>query len=261
MRVVLRCYALAVGLSADTANINNICRPGDSQCDAAQVSAPGTAYGKLVPWPEERREQIIVLDDLFSESDIRRYHKLLKVLDNYRDEHDHPDLPTSGRSADLLNSQDPFIELLIAQLLERASLNVVLNTTAARGTFSFSGNLHLNLYRAYVNWFNSSDTPWPHPDAYTPDHVTVLLYVNPASHVRNGLCGGETMFFDHEMEVLRAIKPKPGRICIFTGRLWHSARPFLPLCKQPRLTVALKFHAKGLPEKKENAVAEMQSAL
>tara|TARA_B000000557_G_scaffold264757_1_gene271537 strand:+ start:10651 stop:11364 length:714 start_codon:yes stop_codon:yes gene_type:complete len=81
------------------------------------------------------------------------------------------------------------------------------------------------LYSAYINCLKAGDTPGVHVDApyWVEDNKTVLLYLNPDLDHPN--FGGETIFYDHELNAQRIISPKPGRIVLFDGRVPHTGRP------------------------------------
>lgn len=77
-----------------------------------------------------------------------------------------------------------------------------------------------HLYSAYINVLKYGNSPAVHVDA--PYHVdsnkTVLVYLNPEW---NWNWGGETMFFDHNLEAKRVVSFRPGRVVLFDGRLPH----------------------------------------
>ena len=143
-----------------------------------------------------------------------------------------------------------------------------------------AGQLHgldaatpMALYRAYVNLFKRGDhprahrdsleaqhvlttrrvaapssalaraavrTPDPSPRPRTPSQVTALVYPHTEwSHDD----GAETLFYDDDGEIIAAVRPRPGRAVLFTGAVLHAARPPLPDCATPRLSVALKWRA------------------
>ena len=60
-----------------------------------------------------------------------------------------------------------------------------------------------------------------HVDApyWVKDNKTVLLYLKPDLYHPN--FGGETIFYDHELNAQRIVSPKPGRIVLFDGDLPH----------------------------------------
>ena len=44
----------------------------------------------------------------------------------------------------------------------------------------------------------------------------------------------------------RAVRPRPGRVVVFAGPLKHAARPPLPDCHLPRLSLALKWRLRDV---------------
>lgn len=76
------------------------------------------------------------------------------------------------------------------------------------------------------------------PDPYKrPNHVTVLVYCNREWDLT---WGGETMVFDHENEIARAVLPRPGRISILRGDPYHVARGVSRYCPVDRRVLTYK---------------------
>jgi hypothetical protein len=102
-------------------------------------------------------------------------------------------------------------------------------------------------WRAYVNLFRRGDHPMRHKDNIGFPSVTLLVF--PDSEYDSVQCGGELMFFESSSgDAAKAVTPVGGRAAAFDGNVYHSARPPLPGCAQPRLSLAVKFgdprHAK-----------------
>ena len=97
-----------------------------------------------------------------------------------------------------------------------------------------------NLYSAYVNVLKDGDMPGVHVDSpyFVEDSQTVLLYLNPEWHPN---WGGETIFYDHNLDAKYIVSPKPGRVVIFDGRIPHSGRPPTPRYKSNRYIMAFKY--------------------
>jgi Rps23 Pro-64 3,4-dihydroxylase Tpa1-like proline 4-hydroxylase len=172
-------------------------------------------------------QNVIILDAVFTRQEAAAQYAIL--LDRqYRDEIDSPDALKFGPSGMIseLSFQDSFVQDVLYEVQER---------------YSTEG---LMPYRAYVNRYVASDHPYPHrdqtPESEPPHVMTVLYYVNPKWEYA---CGGETVFYsdDGRADVVKAVRPRAGRMILFFGDIGHSARPPLPHCKDIRLTVAVKY--------------------
>jgi Rps23 Pro-64 3,4-dihydroxylase Tpa1-like proline 4-hydroxylase len=68
---------------------------------------------------------------------------------------------------------------------------------------------------------------------------TILYYANKKWDVNYG---GETLFYDdNNLEIIAAVKPKPGRFVVFDSTIYHSARPPQSRCPYNRYTIAIKY--------------------
>src|SRR5690606_15270390 len=72
------------------------------------------------------------------------------------------------------------------------------------------------LERVYCNGHVCSDCPLPHRDSADARDRTVLVYAN--AHWQPEFAG-ETVFFDDDDEIIRAVVPRPGRVVIFDSTL------------------------------------------
>ena len=94
------------------------------------------------------------------------------------------------------------------------------------------------LGRSYINMSNYGDVEFPHYDcAPEKDDITVLYYVNKEWNYKYG---GETMFYSGK-DTRLAILPTPGRFVIFSGNIEHMGSIATRICKEPRLSLALKY--------------------
>ncbi len=97
-----------------------------------------------------------------------------------------------------------------------------------------------HMYSSYVNVLRHGNSPGIHVDA--PYHVesnkTVLVYMNDVWHPE---WGGETVFFDHELDAKYLVAPRPGRIVIFDGRIPHTGRTPTPKFMYNRYILAYKY--------------------
>ena len=84
-----------------------------------------------------------------------------------------------------------------------------------------------NLYSSYINVLREGNDPGIHVDApyFVEDNQTVLIYMNPQWDPQ---WGGETIFFNHDLDAVRLCQPRPGRVVIFDGRIPHTGRPPTP---------------------------------
>ena len=58
----------------------------------------------------------------------------------------------------------------------------------------------------------------PHVDcANVANYVTAVYYVNDAD--------GDTLFFDDEMNIVKKVTPKKGRLALFDGNIYHAKEP------------------------------------
>ncbi len=208
------------------------------------------------------RAQPLVLDMLFSTAEVAQM--LAACLHELRfkwGELDRPLAPPSGLVADL-----DLAEGLVTLIAQRVNLPELVAAGELRGVEATP----IELYRAYVNLFKRGDHPRAHRDSLESQHV--LIHPLPSEpprrpHARTPRAslpaavhhqvtalvyphtewshddGAETLFYDDDGEIVAAVRPRPGRTVLFTGDILHSARPPLPDCTRPRLSVALKWRA------------------
>ena len=96
------------------------------------------------------------------------------------------------------------------------------------------------LYSSYSNVLRHGNTPGIHVDAphHVPENKTVILYLNYEWHPN---WGGETIFYDHNLDAQRIVTPKPGRVLMFDGRLPHTGRPPTPRYMMNRYIMTFKY--------------------
>ncbi|HZH43002.1 MAG TPA: 2OG-Fe(II) oxygenase [Lysobacter sp.] len=94
-------------------------------------------------------------------------------------------------------------------------------------------------YRAYTNVASYGDMLFTHTDCLPDQHdLTALWYLCERWDVE---WGGETVFYDAQDEIACAVRPRPGRLVVFDGRIKHAGRPPHRICYAPRYTMAIKF--------------------
>ena len=97
-----------------------------------------------------------------------------------------------------------------------------------------------HLYSSYVNVLRYGNSPGIHVDApyFVEDNRTILVYLNP---VWNPQWGGETIFFDDDLDCRRAIQPRAGRVVVFDGRIPHTGRTSTIKFLYNRYVLAYKY--------------------
>lgn len=93
------------------------------------------------------------------------------------------------------------------------------------------------LLRCYANAHTYGTEGYPHLDARQPDFFTTIFYVNP---VWKPDWAGETVFFNADRDIAKAVLPKPGRLVIFPGNILHVARGLSRACPAMRVTLMFK---------------------
>jgi SM-20-related protein len=93
--------------------------------------------------------------------------------------------------------------------------------------------------RAYTNYTAFGDMLYTHVDC-RPDQrqLTALWYLSTHWEPE---WGGETMFFDASGDAMFCASPKPGRLVIFDGAIFHVGRPPSRICYTPRYSFAIKL--------------------
>jgi len=94
------------------------------------------------------------------------------------------------------------------------------------------------LGNVYTNMLRTMDRPTAHIDNIDPKNRTVMFYTNAVWH-RDW--GGETIFYDLDDNIIKAVQPKPGRVVSFDGRIPHSGRPPVTSAYVPRYITVMKF--------------------
>ncbi len=94
-------------------------------------------------------------------------------------------------------------------------------------------------YRSYCNFAAYGDMLFIHTDAQPEAHeLTALWFLSVEWEAE---WGGETLFFDSQMDARFVVTPRPGRLVIFDGRIPHVGRPPNRICYAPRYTFAYKL--------------------
>lgn len=94
-------------------------------------------------------------------------------------------------------------------------------------------------YRSYCNYAAYGDMLFTHTDCRPEEKdLTALWYIAPEWNVE---WGGETLFYNSQMDAEVVVSPKPGRLVVFDGTIIHVGRPPNRICYVPRYTLALKL--------------------
>lgn len=104
----------------------------------------------------------------------------------------------------------------------------------------FPGGAGARLQRCYCNHASYGDMLFIHTDVQANQRpvVTALWYVAPEW---NPEWGGETLFYDAQLDAVAVVTPRPGRLVIFDGAIPHVGRPPNRVCYAPRYTLAFKM--------------------
>jgi hypothetical protein len=107
------------------------------------------------------------------------------------------------------------------------------------------------LVRAYVNGYTYGTDGYLHSDdAYTFQKYgdegiseTVIVYLNP---IWDPNWAGETVLFDENKEIAKAVLPKPNRAFVFDSHLIHAGRAVSRACTELRSVLVYKTAKKEL---------------
>ena len=103
----------------------------------------------------------------------------------------------------------------------------------------------IRLVNVYANANRTGDADEVHKDGDEPGYPTAILYANPTWEPE---WAGETVFYNETRdEFVRSVYPRPGRIAIFDGRIWHNARVPTRHYGGIRVTVVFSFEHTGFP--------------
>lgn len=130
-------------------------------------------------------------------------------------------------------------------------VNISLETAAQLAVYQptldavrdFDGGAAYRIYRCYCNYAAYGDMLFTHTDALPGQKgLTALWYIAPEWNVE---WGGETLFYDANMDAVAVVSPKPGRLVVFDGSIHHVGRPPTRVCNAPRYTLAFKLEPPG----------------
>lgn len=169
--------------------------------------------------------RVLAFDGLLNAQDQATLHQVLKQSAYTRSEFALPETAEYRHWA-------VDIDLAVAARLP-------IRAAADRALAHFDSAHRYRLYRCYVNVAQYGDMLFSHTDCLPgAGELTGLWYVCERWEAD---WGGETMFFDHDMDVRAAIQPRPGRFALFNGEIPHAGRPPNRVCYASRFTLAMKF--------------------
>lgn len=103
----------------------------------------------------------------------------------------------------------------------------------------FEDGADYRVYRSYCNHAAYGDMLFIHTDIQPGEKgLTALWYIAPEW---NAEWGGETLFYNSQMDAEVVVTPKPGRLVVFDGGIPHVGRPPNRICYAPRYTLAFKL--------------------
>src|SRR5262249_3163866 len=160
-------------------------------------------------------------DNFADETVAARIGRMLPHLNYLRKEASRPDLPVSGAVCDIspeMLAAEPFF----------GEMRRFGEDMFPDEKFEFE--------RVYVNITVYGDVYFPHRDcmAYLND-ITVLYYGNL---VWKSDWGGETVFFNEELEAEVAVSPRPNRALVMRGAIPHRGGVPSRVYHQERFTIA-----------------------
>ncbi|MGB9428805.1 MAG: 2OG-Fe(II) oxygenase [Gammaproteobacteria bacterium] len=172
---------------------------------------------------EER--EVRVYDDLLAANDIRGLTAAFEGGAFTRNEFARPETAS-------------FRHWVLNIPLETANRLPVYQPTLAAAE-EFCGQVGYRIYRCYCNHAAYGDMLFTHTDTEPGTRgLTALWFIAPEWNVE---WGGETLFFDSNMDAQVAVSPRPGRLVLFDGSLTHAGRPPNRICYAPRYTLAFKL--------------------
>jgi len=107
------------------------------------------------------------------------------------------------------------------------------------------------LMRTYINSYTYGTDAYAHIDdhwimeKYGTDSMTetIIVYLNKEWNID---WAGETVLYDSNKEIEKAVLPKEGRVLVFDSRILHAARPVSRACPALRSVLVFKTLAKHM---------------
>ena len=178
---------------------------------------------------------IHVYDDLFPEKTTVNFANVVSSLDYQRRESFDRELSTPI-DADLFRSA-PFLFPTTEALFD----------AHAKSEFGVD-DAGTTLSHVYAAAMDSSACGTVHRDIDDPNAVTFLYYANL---VWRGRWGGETTFYDDDMDAIYTVTPRPGRLVLFHSNILHRAGVPHPDTPTYRYTVSVFYYPKRVAKRQE----------
>ena len=166
--------------------------------------------------------QLMVVDGLFAEADIRSLYRFLRDLPYQLD--------------DVASDETLYVKHWKAEFPPALAEGTPVLRDCIRTARALMVGDHYGLDRCYTNMILYGDFQGPHTDPR--GGITALYYANP-EWKEHWL--GETIFYDEERQPVHAVGVKPGRLAIFHSDILHRAGVPSRECFEPRLSVAFTF--------------------
>ena len=98
---------------------------------------------------------------------------------------------------------------------------------------------HFQVYRSYTNYASYGDMLFTHTDCLPgAGELTALWFI---ADEWDPEWGGETLFFNRDLDAEFVVSPRPGRLVLFDGEITHCGRPPNRICFAARYTLAFKL--------------------
>ncbi len=169
---------------------------------------------------------VLVFDDLASSSVIRQ---MTEALDNSaftRNEIARPDTAQHRHWAHNM-------------LLEAARQLPLHQLTLDASTWMKRSGAEFQVYRSYTNCVSYGDHLYTHTDCLPGGgELTALWFICEHWDVE---WGGETLFYNSDMDAVAVVSPRPGRMVLFDGEITHCGTAPNRMCLMPRYTFAMKL--------------------
>ena len=169
-------------------------------------------------------EELIIIDNLFTEKEILNYENWAAKKDDYR-------ITTDGEYGEGKTST-------FSSIIDYKNFDVttkdILNCLEERLPFELP-----DFCRYILNCFKNNDFCDTHMDSSHPNGITFLIYLNSKWETN---WGGDTYFSKNkEAKYWISVLPQPGRIVIAPHSVWHGSRsPSLLMNSLARWTLVLQ---------------------
>lgn len=180
-------------------------------------------------------KSIYVFDALFTEQQIKEFHHCL-LISNYSCLQ-----ASKAETTDYKEWVAGFdIEDFKSHWLYKVCSEILVSLNEAQGTEYVCANVFGNLFSFGSFTFTHTDSS---DLSNASKDISFLYYANSEWNYE---WGGETIFYDQDMDPLSCVGMKPGRLICFTGDIPHRSGIPTRYCNEHRLTFSVRF----MPSKK-----------